>query len=137
MNTPTTCGSEDRTAKPEPADAPYNSTDAARTARIRALNDALRRDFAGGRVLMTNGIDALGDETASRVLDAIRGFEEFNEDNDPFGLHDCALMDVEGVAEKVMFKIDAYDRRLECHSPDEADPAVTTRVMTVLLASEY
>ena len=137
MNTPTTGGPEDRTALSEPADAPYNSTEAARTARICALNDALRRDFAGGRVLMTNGIDALGDETVARVLDAIRGFEDFNEDNDPFGLHDCALMDVEGVGEKVMFKIDAYDKALQYGSPDEADPMVTTRVMTILLASEY
>ena len=37
----------------------------------------------------------------------------------------------------VQFAIDAYDRNLEYGSPDPTDPAVTTRVMTVLLMSEY
>lgn len=39
--------------------------------------------------------------------------------------------------EKLLFKIDAYDRDLEYGSPDHADAAVTVRVMTIMLASEY
>ena len=38
---------------------------------------------------------------------------------------------------KLFFKIDAYDRALECGSPDPGDASVTIRVMTVMLASEY
>lgn len=116
---------------------PYISGEAERTASIQAQNDALRQNFVGGRVLMTNGIQALGDEIAARVIAAVQAFEAFNQDNDPFCLHDCALLNVEGVDEKVMFKVDAYDRALTYGSPDEADPKVTTRVLTILLASEY
>ena len=38
---------------------------------------------------------------------------------------------------EVLFKIDYYDRDLVYHSPDPSDPAVTQRIMAVMLASEY
>lgn len=104
---------------------------------IAALNDQLRTTFAGGRVLMTRGVQALADETIARVLKAVRKFDDFTEDNDPWGLHDCAFVEVDGVGEKVMFKVDAYDQSLEYGSPNPADPTVTTRVLTILLANEY
>ncbi|MFZ2108608.1 MAG: DUF3768 domain-containing protein [Roseiarcus sp.] len=34
-------------------------------------------------------------------------------------------------------KIDYYDRATEMGSPDPADPAATTRVLTIMLADEY
>ena len=37
----------------------------------------------------------------------------------------------------VFWKIDAYDRTLEFGSDDPADPSVTRRVLTIMLASEY
>ena len=36
-----------------------------------------------------------------------------------------------------MFKIDYLDQTMSMHSPDPADPAVTQRVITIMLAEEY
>jgi len=33
--------------------------------------------------------------------------------------------------------IDYYDRELSMHSPDPADPSITQRVITIMLAEEY
>ena len=39
--------------------------------------------------------------------------------------------------ERYFFKIDYYDKNTEFGSPDPADPAVTTRVLTIMRADEY
>ena len=106
-----------------------------KTARICELNDQLRRTGVGGRVVITSGIHALGTAAVCRVLAAVAQFDSFTEDNDPWGEHDCASLTVNGW--KVLFKIDYYDRTLTAHSDDQSDPAVTERVMTVMLAEEY
>ncbi|MEQ1708542.1 MAG: DUF3768 domain-containing protein [Terricaulis sp.] len=36
-----------------------------------------------------------------------------------------------------MLEIDCYNKSLRYGSDDPADPAVTTRVLTIMLASEY
>ena len=65
----------------------------------------------------------------------IARFECFSADNDPYGEHDCAVLTIEG--RRVIWKIDYYDKGMEFASPDPADPAVTERVMTVMLSEEY
>jgi hypothetical protein len=37
----------------------------------------------------------------------------------------------------VAIKIDYFDRNLKYHSPDPSDPAITVRVITIMLADEY
>ena len=44
-----------------------------KTARIRALNDELRQDFAGGLAVMTPGIAALGAEAVAPDRQDSRG----------------------------------------------------------------
>jgi hypothetical protein len=89
----------------------------------------------GGRVMITTGIEALGAASIAGVLAAVAAFDAFTGDNDPYGEHDCATLTVNG--HRLIFKIDYYDRDLAYHSPDASDPAVTERVMTVMLAEEY
>ena len=107
----------------------------AQTVAIRTLNDQLRTTLTGGRVVMTQGVNALADDTLSKVLRTVNTFDEFTPDNDPYGTHEFGMFEVDNA--RVMFKIDAYDENLEYGSPDPADPEVTRRVMTILLASEY
>jgi Protein of unknown function (DUF3768) len=106
-----------------------------KTARIRELNDQLRRKGVGGRVVVTRGIDALGADGMCRILAAVAAFDTFTEDNDPWGEHDCAVLTVYG--RRIIFKIDYFDLEQQFHSPDASDPAVTQRVMTVMLSEEY
>ena len=107
----------------------------AQVARIRELNDNLRKTLSGGRVMMTPGIAALGPEIVERVVKAITVFDDFCNENDPYHEHDFGALDVEG--NRVFFKIDYYDRAFRNHSPDPSNPAVTERVITLMLAEEY
>lgn len=106
-----------------------------RTGRIRHLNDLLRCKGIGGQVMVTAGVDALGPAAVIRILKAVAAFADFNPENDPHGERDCALLQVDGLS--IVFKIDYFDRTLTFHSPDPADPSVTSRVMTVMRADEY
>jgi hypothetical protein len=65
----------------------------------------------------------------------IRSFDKFDEDNDPHCEHDFGLIEDGDV--RCFWKIDYYDLDMELMSPDPADPFVTTRVLTVMLAEEY
>ena len=103
--------------------------------RVRDLNDALRQHGRGGRVIVTAGIAALAPEQMTLILAAVTSFDAFGPDNDPYGEHDCAVLTVG--AERVIWKIDYYDRSMRKHSLDPADPTVTTRVLTIMLPDEY
>jgi hypothetical protein len=103
--------------------------------QVRTLNDAFRRSLSGGRVMMTAGIAALPDAAQTAVLDEVRKFDTFTADNDPHGEHDFGSFEVDG--RKIFWKIDYYDAAMEFGSEDPADSTKTTRVLTVMLASEY
>lgn len=105
------------------------------TARIRDLNDRLRCQRIGGRVMLTTGVRALEPETVRRVLATIAEFDAFTPDNDPHSEHDCAVVVIDHI--RIIWKIDSYDKDLTCASSDSTDPEATSRVMTVMLAEEY
>jgi hypothetical protein len=48
-----------------------------KTARIRALNDGLRQNFAEGIAVMTPGIAALGAEAVARIVKTVAVFDDF------------------------------------------------------------
>jgi hypothetical protein len=105
------------------------------TDRIRELNDNLRQNLAAGVAVITPGVAALGDEAVQRIVKTIEVYDDFCYANDPHEEHDFGAFDADG--NRVFFKIDYFDKALSMHSPDPADPAVTNRVITIMLAEEY
>jgi len=103
--------------------------------KIRELNDHARQHFVGCRVVITAGIQSLGDASVAAVLRAVQTYDRFTADNDPYGEHDFGSFTYEG--HTVFWKWDYYDLDFSMHSPDAADPAVTARVLTIMLAEEY
>jgi hypothetical protein len=102
---------------------------------IRDLNDAFRRTFSGGTVVMTAGVDALPSDVKAMVIRRVATFSEFTVDNDPHGEHDFGNFTLAG--RKFFWKIDYFDANMEFGSEDPADPTKTTRVLTIMLAEEY
>jgi len=106
------------------------------SASIAKLNDILRTTFLTGKVVVTEGIANLNRPQFYCVMESVRTFDAFTEGDDPYGEHDFGALDVIGVG-KVFWKIDYYDTDYQFHSPDPADPKVTRRVLTIMLAEEY
>ncbi len=104
-------------------------------AAIRNLNDAFRRSFLGGRVMVTTAVDSLDAVERFALLMAVRRFDSFDAGNDPHGEHDFGSIELNGT--RFFWKIDCYDRACEYASPDAGDPAVTARVLTIMRADEY
>jgi Protein of unknown function (DUF3768) len=102
---------------------------------IAELNDAFRRSFTGGQVFVTPGISELPDWAQDGIVKLVRAFDAFGPDNDPYGEHDFGSFRYAN--RSIFWKIDCYDSKLEWGSPNPADPAVTRRVLTILLAEEY
>ena len=107
----------------------------ARRATIRALNDAFRKSFRGGRAMMTAGVAALPAQTQQAVFQKIQAFDAFDDEIDPWGQHDFVSVEHDG--QTFFAKIDYYNRDLSGHSEDATDPEKTCRVMTIMLAEEY
>lgn len=94
------------------------------------LNDQFRRNSIRD-IYFTCGAQNLEDQLG--LMQAIRSFDDFNENNDPYKEHDFGRIDWKG--DKIFWKIDYYDQELACYE----DPLIGTcrRVMTVMLAEEY
>ena len=105
------------------------------TATIRRLNDELRRSLHTGVAVITPGVAALGREAVQQIFRTISVYDDFCRENDPWEEHDFGNFEADG--HKIFFKIDYYDKKLNAHSPDPADPSVTERVITIMLAEEY
>lgn len=105
--------------------------------RIRDLNDAFRQSGPGltGQWVMTRGVADLGPDFTLLVMRAVRAFDQFTEGNDPYGEHDFGSLNVGG--QHLFWKIDYYDPTMTHGSEDPAVAALTCRVLTIMLASEY
>lgn len=103
------------------------------TARIRELNDAFRKGLGDGRLTVTHGISER--EDAWEIVRRVRTYDTFRSDDDPSGEHDFGAFEIGD--QKIFWKIDYYGRDWASGSPDPSDPAVTMRVLTIMLAEEY
>ena len=99
------------------------------TLDVSSRNDAFRR--MGFGVMMTSGARELPDPDG--LLAAVRDYDRFTNDNDPYGEHDFGSLIWH--RERVFWKIDYYDQALG-HWEDPAS-VNCQRVLTVMLAEEY
>jgi hypothetical protein len=106
-----------------------------KTETIRDLNDTMRKTWVG-TINLTLGIQALPVEEWRTLTTKIREFDNFPERDDPYAEHDFGAIELEGGG-TAFWKIDYYGLDMETGSPDPSDPTVTTRVLTIMLASEY
>lgn len=110
--------------------------DAVQNRRVRALNDRFRTQGLGyGAVLLTQGIQEAGQAVVVATIEAVRTFSDFSEENDPWGEHDFGAVEIDG--QKVFWKLDYYDPTMTQGSENPANEALTHRVLTIMLASEY
>jgi Protein of unknown function (DUF3768) len=122
------------------------------TARIARLNDLARRAMGVAcTAVATVGFRSLSASNQSSVREFIETYDAFDEDNDPHGERDFGTIYQLGDGrwtterprsrdderERVFWKFDYYDRDLQFGSEDAANPAVTRRVLTIMLADEY
>jgi hypothetical protein len=105
------------------------------TRRIRTLNDNFRTTFIGGNVVFTQMVAELPLDFKAQAILAVQNFTAFDADNDPHQEHDFGSFEIAG--ENYFFKIDYYSLDMSGGSEDPADPGVTTRVLTIMHASEY
>jgi hypothetical protein len=112
------------------------TTEAERVQRIAELNDLCRSAMGiAGRVVQTKGISALPAAVQSAIRERVETFDEFTPANNPHGERDFGAFKLDG--ERIFWKIDYYDATLKHGSEDPSDPFRTTRVLTIMLASEY
>ena len=122
------------------------------TARIARLNDLARTAMGVAcTAVATVGFRSLPDADQSQVRELIETYDAFTEENDPHGERDfgCVYQLGDGCwtterprvcddeRERVFWKLDYYDRQMRFASEDAANPAVTRRVLTIMLADEY
>jgi hypothetical protein len=106
------------------------------TRRIAELNDLCRKGPSrSGRWSLTAGIYYLSEADQSAILEKVRSFQDFTPDNNPHGERDFGAFMHNG--QHIFWKIDYYDRLMQQGSENPADPIETTRVLTIMLASEY
>ena len=122
------------------------------TARIARLNDLARSAMGVAcTAVATIGFRSLPPSDQSRVRELIETFDAFDEENDPHGERDFGCIYQLGNGrwtterprvpdderERVFWKLDCYDRDFRFGSEDAANPAITRRVLTIMLSDEY
>src|SRR5690348_6317237 len=96
---------------------------------VADLNDAFRRSGQG--VVATQGVAAL--DSLDCLLEAVRTYDNFTPDNDPYAEHDYGSLEWKG--EDVIWKIDHYDQDMQFWEDPRSPDCV--RVLTIMFAEDY
>ena len=111
---------------------------------IAQQNDIFRKNFGDskkaeqtvqGKYYATQSITNLPPEEQLAIIKKVKAFDDFNENNDPYGEHDMGIFKQN--AQSIYWKIDYYDLNYHYGSPDPSDLNQTRRVLTVMLSHEY
>lgn len=106
------------------------------TAKIRTLNNQLRRNDIGGDVFIANSITRWGPSFVTAVREAVRNQLIFAPGDDPDGTQEFGSLKVDSTL--VYWKIDYFEKGNEPFlSPDPADPNVTWRVLTIMSSTGW
>ena len=105
--------------------------DPARVQEVREGNDRFRRTLSGGTILLSAGIIALGGKIQSRILEVVRTFDDFQDDDptDTHALGDFVIAvsgpETPAMSELIFFRI------------DHLCPTGGDRCLSIFLASEW
>lgn len=129
--------SQKKTAAAEATKATAQLNDAIRIAGLRiGPKPAATIAPPPGRWMLTRGVAALGDAAIRKAIEAIRAFDRFDEDNDPYGLRDFGAVEIEG--RRIFWKIDVFESEAcDYGAAHPDDPARSYRILTVMRAEEY
>jgi Protein of unknown function (DUF3768) len=105
------------------------------SSRIQYLNDNHRLQMPSGQVFLTAALAALEDRSKAKIIQTVRLFTAFTEDNDPHGEHDMAFFEVDGT--RCFFKLDYYDLTMQFGSEKPWRADLTKRILTIGLAEDY
>lgn len=101
---------------------------------IRRLNDELRTTLSGGRIMLTRGVRQLPESDQSAVIEALVAYTGFAPDDQERDQHDFGLIQLGQI--RAIWKINYLDQDHRYASPDPSDPALTRRVLKVMLVDE-
>lgn len=140
----------------EAGNSPANADTAAqieqeRREKVASLNDLARTAMGVAcRAVATQGFRALPQADQSQVRELVETYNVWGDGNDPYFERDFgAIYQSRGagwttmkpadddIIQRVFWKIDYYDPTLTWGSEAPWDSAVTTRVLTIMLGSEY
>ena len=96
---------------------------------IAEKNDEMRRTFRNCKVITTRGVYNLELPQYAAVIEAVRSFDDFNDDNNPHGEHDFGSVVVDNVT--YFWKFDYYNDDYMTFKEDG------NRILTIMHADEY
>jgi Protein of unknown function (DUF3768) len=104
--------------------------------RFYPLDVKWRPKLLVARAILSPEIATLRPEAAVAIVNTIAVFDDFSRANGRFKPHDFGAFDLDD-GRTIFFEIEYVDKSLTGPSPNPSDPAVTERVITIMLPAEW